>query len=105
MDETFVVLHSDENDKFLRHINTVDPNIKLAQVDIYDNRLSFLNCFVTIDTDHTLSANIFRKDAHTDEYLNFQSNHPPHQKLWLDKTLFHRADNLMSKPDEMFSEQ
>ena len=37
--------------------------------------------------------------------MKFQSNNPLHQKLGLVKTLFHRADNLQSKPDDMLSEQ
>ena len=85
--------------------NTVDPNIQFTLVNISDNRLSFWDCLVTIDTDHTLSVTVFQKDTHTDQYLNFQSNHPLHQKLGLVKALFHRADNLVSKPDDMLSEQ
>ena len=53
VDDTFVVLHSDENDKFFRHINAVDLNIQFTQVNISDNRLSFLDCLLTIDTDRT----------------------------------------------------
>ena len=41
----FVVLHCDENDKFCHHINVVDPNIKLTQVYISDERLSYLGLF------------------------------------------------------------
>ena len=80
MDDTFIVLQSDENDKKIRSINAVDPNIKLAQVYISDNRLSSLDCLVTIDTDRTLSVTVFRKDTHTDQYLIYQSNHPLIQK-------------------------
>ena len=60
---------------------------------------------MTIDTDHTLSVTVFPKDTHTDQYLNFQSSHPLHQKFGLAKSLFHRADYLVSKPDDMLSEQ
>ena len=49
VDDTFVVLHSDENYFYKNcHINTVGLNIKFSQVDISDNRLSFLDCLVTI---------------------------------------------------------
>ena len=60
---------------------------------------------MTINTDRALSVTVFRKDTHTDQHLNSQSNYPLHQKLGLVKTLSHRADNLMSKPDDMLSEQ
>ena len=72
---------------FFFHIDAVDPNILFAQVDISDICLSFLDCLVTIDTDRTLSIAVFQNGIHTDQYLNFQSSHPLHQKLWLDKTV------------------
>ena len=74
MNDTFVVLHCDENDKCFHHINTVDPNIKLTKVNMSDNRLCFLNCLVTIDTDCTFAVTVFGKDTHTDQYLNFESS-------------------------------
>ena len=80
-------------------------NIKLTRVNISDNRLSFCACLVTIDIERTFSVAIFRKDTHTYQYFNFQSSHPLHRKLGLVKTLFHRADNQVSKPDDMLSEQ
>ena len=61
MDDTFVKLHSDENAKFLRHIDAVDLNIQFALVNISDNKLSFSDCLVTINTDRTLSVYIFRE--------------------------------------------
>ena len=60
---------------------------------------------MTIDTDRTLSVTVFRMDTYTDQYLNLQSNQPLPQKLGLVKAMFHRVDNLVSKPDDMLSEQ
>ena len=57
VDDTFVVLLSDENDQEI-HINAEAPNIKFTQVNISDNRLSFWDCLVTIDTDRTLSVTV-----------------------------------------------
>ena len=59
---------------------------------------------MTIDTDRTLSVAVFRKETQTCQYLDLQSNHSMLQKHWLAKTLFHRADNLVSKLDDMLSE-
>ena len=87
MDGTFAALHADENNKKFRHINAVDPNIKLTHVNISHYRLSFLDCLVTIDTDRTLSVAVYKKDTHTDQYLSFKSNNPLHQKLGLVKTV------------------
>ena len=40
VDDTFVVLHSDENDTFIRHINAFHPNIQITQVNISNKGLS-----------------------------------------------------------------
>ena len=60
---------------------------------------------MTIDTDRTLSATVFRINTHTDQYMNSQSNHPLHLKLGLAKALIRMADNLVSKTDDMLSDQ
>ena len=59
MDDTFVVPHFDENNFKKFHIDAVDPNIKFTKVNISDNRLSFLDCLGTIDTDRSLSVTVF----------------------------------------------
>ena len=105
MDDTFIVLHSDENDYFFRYIIAVYSNIKLTQVDNYYNRLSFLIDLVTIDAERTISVTVFQKYTHTDEYMKFQSNHSLHKKIVLDKSLIHRADYPVSMPDGMLSDQ
>ena len=60
---------------------------------------------VTIYTDRTIYVTVFRKDTRIDQYFNFQSNHPLHRKYWLAKTLFHMADILVSKPDDILSKE
>ena len=89
MDDVFVVFHSDEKATFFQHVNAVDLNIHLTQVNISDNKLSLLDCLVTIDTDRTLSVAAFQNDTHKDQYLNFHTNHPLHQKLGFAKTVTH----------------
>ena len=60
---------------------------------------------MTIDTDRILSITVFRKDTHIDQCLNFKFSHTLHLKPWLVKTLFHRTDSLVTKANDMLSEQ
>ncbi|KAI8493100.1 hypothetical protein Bbelb_291040 [Branchiostoma belcheri] len=39
---------------------------------------------------------LYRKPTHTDQYLAFDSHHPLEHKLAVIKTLFHRADNIVT---------
>ena len=59
---------------------------------------------MTIDTDRLLSVTVFRNDTYR-SIFDFQSNHQLHQKHGLVQALLHRSDNLVSKPDDMLSEQ
>ena len=47
---------------------------------------------------------IYRKSTHTDQYLNFNSHHPLNQKLGVIRTLFDRANALITDPKDLEEE-
>ncbi|XP_072036942.1 uncharacterized protein [Amphiura filiformis] len=85
--------------------HTVDPNIKFTQEGLSDNKLAFLDCLVHVKEDLSLSVSVYRKQTHTDQYLQFDSNHPLIQKLGVVTTLFHRAETIVTKESEKKAEQ
>ena len=48
---------------------------------------------------------VFRKQTHTNQYLNFESAHPLHQKLGVIRTLFDRCDRLVTDEADKASER
>ncbi|XP_072051992.1 uncharacterized protein [Amphiura filiformis] len=105
VDDTWVLIKACELDRFFNHINQVDPNIKFTQEGLSDNKLAFLDCLVHVEEDLSLSVSVYRKQTHTDQYLQFDSNHPLIQKLGVVKTLFHRAETIVTKESEKKAEQ
>ena len=91
-------IHSQE---FTYHLNSVDDDIKwttegevvtkaplegcatagdeemLVRVE---RALVFLDTWMVLASDGSISMKVFRKDTHTDQYLNFSSNHPLEHK-------------------------
>ena len=104
VDDTWVIVKFSELDNFFTHINQVDNNIKFTQEGLTDNKLPFLDCLVTVNQDRTLSVSVFRKPTHTDQYLQFSSNHPLVQKLGVVNTLYHRADTIITKDSDKITE-
>ncbi|KAI8513697.1 hypothetical protein Bbelb_080210 [Branchiostoma belcheri] len=58
-----------------------------------------------IQEDGSLQIRIYRKPTHTDQYLNFDSNHPLDHKLGVIRTLFHRANAIVSDPQDLETEK
>ncbi|XP_072017480.1 uncharacterized protein [Amphiura filiformis] len=104
VDDTFIIIKSNELDRFFNHINQIDPHIKFTQEGLSDNKLAFLDCLVSVEVDRSLTVSVYRKQTHTDQYLQFGSNHPLIQKLGVVNTLFHRADSIITKDSDKITE-
>ena len=50
---------------------------------------------------NSITTDIYRKAIHTDQYLQWISNHPVHQKLGIVRTLMHHAETLIKDKRRM----
>ncbi|XP_072019918.1 uncharacterized protein [Amphiura filiformis] len=88
----FQRIHSSE------HINSQSDHIKFTCEAEVDGQLPFLDTLVKRSKDGSLRISVYRKPTHTNQYLNFNSHQPLEHKWSVIRTLFHRADFMVTDP-------
>ena len=121
VDDTHTKLKKAYSEAFTEHLNSVDEDIKWTTEaettlpvkgeddgDIgsrTERALAFLDTLTVINDDGSVRTKVFRKETHTDQYLNFQSNHPLEHKRGVVRTLVNRAESIVSKEEELKEEK
>ena len=85
------------------HLNSIDPHIKFTIELPGTDGLPFLDT-LTKPTPNSIESTVYRKPAHTDMYLDYNSNHPISAKLSVIHTLTHRAKQICSTPELLAQE-
>ncbi len=76
----------DKTDDILQTINNTTKNIKFTKEEEQNNQLAFLDVLLTRTNDGTIHTQVYRKQTHTDQILNYNSNHPTQHKISCIKT-------------------
>ena len=89
-----------------QHLNQVDPtgSIQFTYEEESEGSLPFLDTLITRKQDGNFKLSIYRKPTHTNQYLQFQSHHPLHQKLGVVKTLLDRKENIVTEQEDLIEE-
>jgi hypothetical protein len=109
VDDTAVIQKREHATEFQQHLNSVDKCIQWTtegeSMVNAERSLPFLDTLILVNSDGSLRTRIYRKDTHTDQYLNFCSNHPMEHKAGVVRTLNHRAESVVSDASEKESEK
>ena len=101
------IINKDSVDKLTDHINTVDKSgsIKFTYEKETDGKLPFLDTLIVKKADGSVKLMVYRKPTHTDQYLNYDSHHPLHQKLGVIRTLHDRMENIVTEQQDREDEE
>ena len=105
VDDTHIKIKKEFVGEFTNLINSLDQNIKFTSEEEEDSSLAFLDTLTIRYPDGQIKTRVYRKDTHTDQYLNFRWNHPLQHKLGVIRTLHHRAENVITDPEGQHREK
>ena len=96
VDTTFTVLPCNLVQEFLSHLNSIEACIQFTFEETEDGNLPFLAWMcVCAESDGSVTASVYRKPTHTNQYLPFDSYHPVAHKSSVVRMLS-RASELSS---------
>ena len=73
-------------------INNITNGIKFTMEKEKDGQIAFLDMLLTRTDNGTIETQVYRKETHTDQILNYNSNHPTQHKVSCLRTLFNRTE-------------
>ena len=100
MDDTFAVVSTAAQDELTEHLNSIDNNIKFTTEQPTDGELPFLDTNVCLHENGSTTIKVYCKPTHTDQYLNFKSNHHLEHKQSVVRTLLNRAEQLVTTEED-----
>ena len=105
VDDTYVVIERTQYEEFSRDLNQIDPNIQFTTEVESDGKLPFLDTLVTRQPGGNVTLTVYKKPTHTDQYLNFASNHALATKMGIIRTLNNRAMLVTTEEEDLRKEQ
>ncbi|XP_072436559.1 uncharacterized protein [Chiloscyllium punctatum] len=76
VDDTFVIIKNTEIENTHQIINATLTGIRFTREEEKDNQLPFLDVMVQRTPNGEFTTKVYRKATHTDQVLNYESNHP-----------------------------
>ena len=99
-------IKKENRNNFLQHLNSIHPNIKFTCEEMKENgSMPFLDILITPAEDGSLKTSVYRKQTHTDLYLQWDSHHNIPSEYSVASTLYHRANTICSDPTLLHEEE
>ena len=98
VDDTFVVIKTSHEEKFLKHWTVWTAIYSLLQKQQEDGSIPFFDTLVMSQPENSLITTVYRKTKHTDLYLQPDSHHNLAAKFSIINTLTQSQDCLLQPP-------
>ena len=103
VDDVYSILKRTHLENFSHHINNLHQNIKFTLEKESNGELAFLDTLLTRNNGE-ISALVYRKPAHTDQYLHYSSHQQTSWKESVVSSLFNRAYSIITNKDDLRKE-
>ena len=104
VDDTFVVLKKEHVGALYRHLNDQFHGVEFTVEEEKQGSLAFLDVEVRRTRDGSIETAVFRKETHTDKYLDFTSHHSTQHKESVVRALVQRGQLFQSDEAGRISE-
>ena len=91
----------DRVESFRQHLNSQQSTMETEN----DSKIAFVDTSVSREPNGRLTTGVYRKPAHTDQYLEYDSHHYQLVKRGIVKCLYDRAKRLVTKPSVISEEK
>ena len=103
-EDTFSIIKRTHLQGFFDYMNSLHPKIQFTIEEENYGNLPFLDTLLKRNGDGSISVLVYRKPTHTDQYLNFNSNHQASTKDAVISALFRRARDIVSDVNDLKKE-
>ena len=107
LDDVLEVIKKGTTENLTEHLNKVNPmgSMKFTFEVEDQGKIPFLDTLLVRKEDGSVKLLVYRKKTHTDQYLDFQSQHPLHHKLGVIRTLMDRMENIVTEEQDKKEEE
>ena len=104
VDDVLEIIKKGQVQALTDHLNQVDTtnSIKFTHVEEKEGKIPFLDTLIIRKPNGAIKLLVYKKPIHTDQYLNFMSEHPLHQKMGVIRTLFDRMNSIITEEEDMW---
>ena len=92
VDDAFSIMKTHHIENVFHTINNTTDGITFTMEKEKDGEIAFLDTKLTRTENGSIGTQVYRKNTHTDQILNYHSNHPTQHKVSCLRTLINRID-------------